>query len=525
MRSVNERRRLSRLPRRSVGGVQQTNDATNDLVWMVTHCLQLVNDLHILGGILVALKAGGLLKGKWNWIFVPFFIGSIVALATQALIFWRASSLKLHRNTALSQYGTSTVLGNNERRNVIHDDALPLLRRGIVITGVSVPVLIVWIAAQARALESVRLKNKNRIISSRRGQQAVACILALQTCALLSSLILKGRRLEETAASEIISAIDEENQQLLNKCCRVRPSGALSATFQILIWIFLIGIEIHLASQTNSVNLMFSSNKDTWAFLMFPLWIAGILFFISLALVLKRYLYRRYRLEKRQIICIFLYMLSTLCLGFSAFTSLGTPFASRSARRLWRSHCNKEYLCQSAPAFVAAIAIAAAGIAFHLALTQNALQICKSRGHCTPLPLAKTREGFWAPSGAGESFWFLLGSFERTVPERRSLLCCGDSRCDDNYRSTEDDVISSNGEKSRSSLCTEKQNGSSTKTSSALPIFNKTDSATTYDASLNSYDNDTKQSLPPAPQPSFSSDDEQRRSLLYAPPRFARRNR
>ena len=78
------------------------------------------------------------------------------------------------------------------------------------------------------------------------------------------------------------------------------------------------------------------------------------------------------------------------------------------------------------------LAAAAFGVPLRRALKRHASQLEASRGHEPPLPLRRDAAGHWTPTGARPSFWFLLGSFQRTrvdPPPPRACANCAACAC------------------------------------------------------------------------------------------------
>lgn len=336
----------------------------------------------------------------------------------------RAASLKLH-NPAV-HYGA--VAASDTRGDVINEDALPLVRRGFVAVIVSVPTLCVMVVAQLLAcIAAVAWTAGNRHRARMIASGSAVCLLALQTGAFLAAVVLKGRGPSELPARLLTTS--ERGASWLRRawlrCAAGRFSGRLTVSFAGLLWLWLvlvIDFLHHGESEDGDVE------RARLARTMSPLWLAWALLVASLAIVCRRHHNHTYRLEPLQLVGAGLCVVSCGLYALATLAWVGAPFAERQSR-----------LRSLPPAYSGAAAVlattAAAG-ALHLAFERHARQLARSRGHGTPLPLARTPQGYWAPTGTGESFWFLLGSFERCAPSfayQPSLLsvatACSDRIC------------------------------------------------------------------------------------------------
>ena len=344
---------------------RRSEDATESLIWLVARGCQIFADLHCLGFALILASFGGFLSRKVG--FLPLFTATAWALVTQARIFIRAASLKLQK-PGTKDYGSMD--SSRRRISVIHEDALPLLRRGIVATIASLPGLGLVLAAQILFFQ---------------GKNGLGCLVAMQTAILAFAIALKGRSISEVPASQIDRVEDVEALQLT--ATNPRPSGLLSGTFQALIWLWLV------------LLLVVGSSSNAFV----PLWIAWLLFLRSLVTLLRGHCYGRYNLARGQLISVGLYLISAVAMALAVALGIGVPLTDLQRR-------------PQAAVLVAIVGIVAGAIPFHNAFTTHALQLTKTRGHGPPLPLATTRDGYWAIDGSGESFWFLLGSFHRIAP-------------------------------------------------------------------------------------------------------------
>ncbi|KAJ8600737.1 hypothetical protein CTAYLR_003915 [Chrysophaeum taylorii] len=392
------------------------DDATEGLIWLVARgCIAFV-DLHAVGAVTVVIKGVGLVDQHVPWLaaFSPFFAASLVALVTQIRVFARAASLKLH-NPAV-HYGA--VSAANARGDVIHEDALPLVRRGIVAIVLSVPTLAVVATAQilscvATAAFASGHRRRARVAASR----ATACLLSLETAALCAAVALKGRGTSEPPASKLLSVAALEDEPQCLRRSRSRLSGRLGVTFHVLLWLWLVLLVALLDDPTlTRRHAEHPTIEQRLSRASTPLWLAWVLLVSSLAVVCRRHRARVYRLQCTQLVSAGLYVFSCSCLAAAVAARFGFPFAERAGR------ASLARVRPAAPG-LAALGIVAAAAALHLAFLRHAQQLAHSRGHGAPLPLARTPEGYWGVSGSGESFWFLLGSFERFAqPDAPSLL-------------------------------------------------------------------------------------------------------
>lgn len=366
-----------------------------------------------------------------------------MACVTQIRVFTRAASLKLHDPAV--HYGAVTAA--NTRGDSINEDALPLVRRGIVAVVCSVPALAVFVAAQILGCEAARAwclgrRRHARIASAK----ASACLLSLQTCALCAAvrttrraqiyfwstlfaqLVLKGRSVSELPADkQLIDVFDEESLDARCEthwsCFRRRMSGRLTATFHMLLWSWLVLMvavldDPTLTSDRAGESTVLSKRRVIYAFV--PLWAALALLVMNLLLVIHRHRSCIYRLERSQLVGATLYISSSCFLALALALWLGTTSNAEAVR-----FNELALVCPCAAASLGVAGALCACAALHLALLHHARQLVVSRGHGTPLPLAQTAQGYWGVSGAGESFWFILGSFERIAPsisETPSLL-------------------------------------------------------------------------------------------------------
>lgn len=365
-----------------------------------------------------------------------------MACLTQLRVFTRAASLKLHDPAV--HYGAVTAA--NTRGDSINEDALPLVRRGIVAVVCSVPALAVFVAAQILGCEAARALYQGRRRRARiASAKAAACLLSLQTCALcaavriicrahtcwstlFSQLVLKGRSLSELPADkQLIGLYDDESLEARCatqlSCFRRRMPGRLTATFHMLLWFWLVLVVAVLddptltSGHTGEANVL-AKRRVVYAFV--PLWAALALLVVNLLLVIYRHRSCIYRLQRSQLVGATLYIVSSCFVALALVLWLGTTPSAEPVR------LNRLALVGPCAAASLGLAGALCGCAaLHLALWHHARQLVASRGHGTPLPLAQTAQGYWGISGAGESFWFILGSFERIAPsisETPSLL-------------------------------------------------------------------------------------------------------
>lgn len=431
VRGWRRRRRLSRYG----------DDATEGLVWLVARgCIGFI-DFTALGAVAVYLN-GKSDRCPWALAFLPFFAASFVVGATQIRALLRVASLKLH-NPAV-HYGAASA--QNTRGDTIEEDALPLIRRGIVAIVLSIPTLLVVVAAQIFAcLATGYWTSDQRRRSTVAAKRASVCLLSLQTCALCASLVLKGRSVSELPAKRLSSDF------LYGREGSGRLSGRLSAAFHALLWIWLVLVvsvldDAAVTTTTTSTDevIIVVGQQRRLARAFTPLWTAWVLLVASLALVLNRHRTNTYRLERSQIVGITAYVASCCFFACAVMRWLGFPFVEQSSLALASAIFGRT------GGLLGLLGALCACLGLHLAFLRHARQLVLSRGHGTPMPLARTPDGYWGVSGAGESFWFILGSFERvttTTAESPSLLsltnvksCCQSRDVDHGTRADDEEA-------------------------------------------------------------------------------------
>lgn len=225
----------------------------------------------------------------------------------------------------------------------------------------------------------------------------------------IPQLVLKGRSVAEPPAAAISAAAIEDRHRTpqLVWFCRGRLSGRLGTTFHAFLWLWLVLV---LALLEDGDLPRDGAAKRKFARAFAPLWTAWALLVASLFLVIRRHRTQAYRLMPSQLAAATLYVCSACFFAVAVAALLGVPFAERASNR-----CLENLGPRGAAACCTAGAICAA-VGLRVAFVRHAHQLVRSRGHGQPLPLARTPEGYWGVSGAGESFWFLLGSFERAAP-------------------------------------------------------------------------------------------------------------
>ena len=402
-------RRVSRRQRLVPPGA--TSDATDGLIWTVARGCMVFVDLQCLSFALVVLKLSGAGNYPWSVAFLPMFCASLSVVCLEATVFLRAASLKLRKEGPTSRPQRRYGALRNER-NVVREDALPLLRRGLVATVASVPAVILVFAAQILAYRGATTsspRKKRRFFSS-----SLGCLLSLETVALLLAVALKGRSSRQVPASQInCSLTDVEARQLAerdddddgdgNWVTMKRPSGLLSATYHFLLWLWLL-------------LLLTGFN-----FAFIPFWFALLLFARALVCVTLGHCRGKYKLTTIQLLGVSLYACATVSLALAAQNTLrgnnDAPFATTTTTTTMARPEKKNTVLMRAAA--ALTALFSSGLGLQLAFYTHARQLSRTRGHGPPQPLTTTRDGFWAVDGSGESFWFLLGSFERALPSNR----------------------------------------------------------------------------------------------------------
>ena len=336
-------------------------------------------DLHVAGAVLVAARLAGFTALPWAVAALPFFAATGAAFAAQVRFLRTAAQLRL-RPPAPDEFAYGTV-SNGE--GAIHEDALPLARRGACGVALSVPAAGVVLAAQLWALAGVLSVDGKR--RNDRLARACLCILSLETVAVAASIVLRGRR--------GFSTDDRQN------------GGELGATLHCLSWLSLaLGVRRLRASAAFPP----AGAVDAFA----PLWCAEALLVAALLHLYLRHRTGVYKLEKDQLAGALLYGVSC-------------ALAAGGQALFVRGHVQ-------VAAVLLGLAAAAFGVPLRRALKRHASQLEASRGHEPPLPLRRDAAGHWTPTGARPSFWFLLGSFQRTrvdPPPPRVCANCAACAC------------------------------------------------------------------------------------------------
>ena len=366
--------------------LRRPDDATATLVRLVAGGAAAFVDAHALAALLVAARVAGVAAIPWRLVLAPLFAASAVAALTQWRFLSRVATLRLVQP---APFGYGALQRGDAAATVIHEDAKPLARRGVVGVVASVPALALVVAAQVFVALAVdpRWRARRRML-----RRSCVCAWVLQSGAVLAAGLLKGRS-SDPAWREVEAA-------------RVRPgpykwSGRLGATFQLLHWLAL-SCAVRALSGTGS--------RAKIGTVLAPLWASELLLVASLLVVARRHRKGVYRLDGAQ-------------LASAASYCAAAALAAAGQALLFERPGDGP----ARPAALLAAAAAAFGVPLRCALARHAAQLCASRGHCEPLPLARTAEGFWAPTGEKASFWFLLGSFRRVrrdpPPERYGERC------------------------------------------------------------------------------------------------------
>ena len=198
----------------------------------------------------------------------PLEVFTPTAFAAQVRFLRTAAQLRL-RPPAPDEFAYGTV-SNGE--GAIHEDALPLARRGACGVALSVPAAGVVLAAQLWALAGVLSVDGQR--RNDRLARACLCILSLETVAVAASIVLRGRR--------GFSTDDRQN------------GGELGATLHCLSWLSLaLGVRRLRASAAFPP----AGAVDAFA----PLWCAEALLVAALLHLYLRHRTGVYKLEQDQL--------------------------------------------------------------------------------------------------------------------------------------------------------------------------------------------------------------------------------
>jgi len=334
-------------------------------------------DLHVAGAVLVAGKLAGAAALPWSLVALPFLAATVAAFAAQVRFLRTAAQLRL-RPPAPDEFAYGSVEGAGD--GAIHEDALPLARRGACGVALSVPAACVLLAAQLWALGGVLSEDGH--VRNDRLARACLCVLGLETVAVVAAIVLRGRR--------GFSTDDHQN------------GGELGATLHCLAWLSLaLGAKCLRDSST------FPPAGATTA--LVPLWCAEALLVAALLHLYLRHRTGVYALERDQLVGAFLYGASCL------LAAGGQALLVRGQLAL--------------AACLLGLAAASFGVPLRRALKRHAAQLETSRGHEPPLPLRRDIEGHWAPTGARPSFWFLLGSFRRNRVDPPPRACANCAAC------------------------------------------------------------------------------------------------
>ena len=126
-------------------GESKRVDPVGRCIWLVTDSLSAALWLHCLAALLLLLR-GLFGVGSWSLGFAPCAAAVCVCAAAQAKVLYRVSTLKMP--AAWQQHG-GMYGALDADDNLVPDDEMPLVRRGVVSVVAAVPALLLVATSEA----------------------------------------------------------------------------------------------------------------------------------------------------------------------------------------------------------------------------------------------------------------------------------------------------------------------------------------------------------------------------------------
>jgi len=255
-------------------------------------------------------------------------------------------------------------------------DMLPLVKRLIFTTILTIPILSLVTASEVLICSHLQYGHPSSLL------KAFYPLLALEGLAILECILLRTRS----------------------------TLGGLSWTLVLLSTITLVAKYSH--------QLPIIADAPWWVACI-PLWSLSLLFLLMVAYIITCGCVGHYLLTPRHIMCLVLYVISLLLCTSSSilfcFDFIITLFEETLIpveHRLYHFHV-------ILPSMLLFVGLGVAIIAVGLVLDDGVDHLVITYGYEAPLPLSCTAEG-WEPTGAGVTYWLLLGRIEVAAGGRKA---------------------------------------------------------------------------------------------------------
>mmetsp|Transcript_3965 Transcript_3965/g.11631 ORF Transcript_3965/g.11631 Transcript_3965/m.11631 type:complete len:446 (-) Transcript_3965:182-1519(-) len=362
----------------SIGGVARRRlDPVERSVWLAVGWLRLAWALWLFGIFLVIVKAADLPHFlSWDKVFVPFWLGNGAVAVLQVRLLLRAIGcmekgkiLSAEEFGRLSRSRRASELAMLE--DSITEDSAHLVFRGVA--GVILSIFILVLVTLAQAMLCLHLMNEQP---------------GLWTCASPVILVQIGGLIQYAL---------------------IKSSSWRDGAFHGLILLGVLSIT-HRATAGSEAGM-------SWAVALVPVWALNLVFLHLVLKVIFKHAMGRYHLQVEQLLCCVLYLLGIL-LTVSAVAMLAfkdqLPQASTKDPVLWL------WL----PLGTLFFGIACGGLGVFIVIGIHASWLLATKGFGEPLPLSRTEEGWWQPSGQEKSYELCFGILDKRPlrPQPRTMI-------------------------------------------------------------------------------------------------------